>query len=80
MRRNTNGRGASGTGGELQDHLIDIRDVAALIGGSVSTARRLVRAGRIPPPLDLGLAGFQRWSDRSVRRALGLLDDREVRS
>ena len=75
MAKKRNG-GARQSGG-MEDYLIDIKGVAALIGGSTSTARRMVKMGRLPPALDLGSPNFKRWSDRAVRKALGLLDDEE---
>lgn len=54
--------------------LMSIREIAELGGFSVSTARRMIAVGRIPPCLDLGMPQLQRWHPLQVRKALGIED------
>lgn len=67
--------------GEPPRHrLIDIHEVAELGGMSVSTARRMVKHGKLPPPEPLGMPQLQRWHPGKVRCTLGIEDLPEVHS
>ena len=54
--------------------LLTIHEVAELGGMSVSTARRMIREGKLPGPQELGMPQLQRWHPGRVRAALGLED------
>ena len=56
-----------------KDRLLKIQDVAALGSMSVSSARRRIRDGTLPPHVP-GLGSVRRYHPLLVRRALGLDD------
>ena len=56
-----------------KDRLLKIQDVAALASMSVSSARRRIRDGTLPPHVP-GLGSIRRYHPLLVRRALGLDD------
>jgi prophage regulatory protein len=49
---------------EVNSELLDTRQVAALLGCSPRTVRRLADAGAMPPPVKLG--GLIRWPRKVV--------------
>lgn len=71
--RTTGGNG--GDGGSIPHHrLLTIGEVAELAGISTSTARRLIKAGKLPGPMDFGNPQLHRYHPLRVREAIGLAD------
>lgn len=70
---------ARGAGGRrarvpLPPRLLTITDIAELASVSISTVRRMIADGVLPPPVDLGRPQLHRWHPEKVRAALGISD------
>lgn len=66
--------GNGGRGGVPRDRLLTIGEVAELAGTSKSTIRRMVAAGSLPKPQNLGLPQLHRFHPLRIREALGIDD------